>query len=110
VIKRGIAQIIPISLLNCITAKNLEIWVCGKKKVDFDLLRRHTRYSGGLNEDSLVAKALWETLFSLNDQESLKFIKFCWGQERLPANDEEFDRNQIRFLVKPATYAQKNSD
>ena len=32
-------------------------------------------------------------------------MKFCWGQERLPANDEEFERCQIRFMLKPSSYS-----
>jgi len=73
--------------------------------VDIELLKKHTRYSGGLNDESPRVKFLWEVLRELTDTEKLRFIKFCWGQERLPANDEEFDRTQTRFMVKPATYA-----
>ncbi len=43
-IKRGISKVIPQSLFNIVTAKELEIWVCGKPHVDIDLLRRHTKY------------------------------------------------------------------
>ncbi len=31
------------------------------------------------------------------------FIKFCWAQPRIPANDEEFERRSVRFLIKPAS-------
>lgn len=94
----------PKPLLNLITAEDLELWVCGRAKVDVDLLRRHTRYSGELNENSSRVKYFWETLGELSDLEKLRFVKFCWGQERLPANDEEFERNHIRFMIKPATF------
>ncbi len=83
--------------------KDLEIWVCGKSKVDIPLLKRHTRYSGGLNEEFPTVKYLWEVLQELSDIEKLRFVKFCWGQERLPANDEEFERTQTRFMIKPST-------
>lgn len=56
-----------------ISAKDLEIWVCGKAKVNIDLLKRHTRYSGGLSEDSPLVKNLWEVLNSLKENEKLKF-------------------------------------
>ena len=67
------------------------------------MLQRHTRYSGGLNEETPTVKYLWEVLQELSDIEKLRFVKFCWGQERLPANDEEFERTQTRFMVKPST-------
>ena len=38
----------------------------------------------------------------MSEEDQLRFIKFCWGQERLPANDEEFFRARVRFMVKPA--------
>mgnify|MGYP000923872263 FL=1 len=92
------------------SAKDLEIWVCGKAKVDFELLKRHTRYSGGLSEESPRVQHLWEVLKDLKENEKLRFVKFCWGQERLPANDEEFERTQTRFMVKPAVYATNQPD
>lgn len=61
--------------------------------MDVELLKRHTRYSGELNEKSQRIQFFWSVLQELTEPEKLRFIKFCWGQERLPANDEEFDRN-----------------
>jgi len=78
-IKRGITALIPLPFLNSVSASDLEIWVCGKHRVDFELLRRHTRYSGGLNEESPRVKFLWEVLMGLSETEKLRFVKFCWG-------------------------------
>ena len=39
----------------------------------------------------------------MNNTDRQAFIKFCWGQERLPENDLEFDRTQTRFMIKPNT-------
>ena len=107
-IRKGLLKIIPLPLLNTISGYDLEIWVAGKSKVDFDLLRRHTRYGQGLTEDSPIIKHFWEVLHEFNVQESIRFVKFCWGQERLPANDEEFERTQTRFMLKHATHYKEN--
>ena len=37
-------------------------------------------------------------------------MKFCWGQERLPANDEEFERTQTRFMIKPSALPESVHD
>lgn len=103
-IRRGLNKLVPQSYLNTLSGKDIEIQVSGKSKVNVDLLKRHTRYSGNLNEESNRIKYLWEVLRELSDTEKLRFVKFCWGQERLPANDEEFERTQVRFMIKPATY------
>jgi other hect domain ubiquitin protein ligase E3 len=96
--------------MNVISGKDIEIWVSGKSKVDVDLLKKHTRYSGNLNEESPRIKYLWAVLRELSETEKLRFVKFCWGQERLPANDEEFERTQVRFMIKPATYHTNQPD
>ena len=69
--------------------------------MDIDLLQRHTKYSGGLKEDSPRVIYFWKTLREMSDEDLLRFVKFCWGQERLPANDEEFIRARVRFMIKP---------
>jgi other hect domain ubiquitin protein ligase E3 len=90
------------------TYNELETWVCGKSTVDIDLLKRHTRYGGGdksgaaLSEESPLIVWFWEVLSEFTEEEKQKFVKFCWGQQRLPANDEEFERRQTRFMIKPA--------
>eukprot|EP00347_Sterkiella_histriomuscorum_P020695 403336831 len=106
-IKRGISKIVPEALLNMVTYNELDTWVCGKNTVDVDLLKRHTKYGGDkkttiLNEDSRRIKWFWEVLREFTEEDKQKFIKFCWGQQRLPANDEEFIRRQVRFMIKPA--------
>lgn len=100
-IKRGLYKIIPAPLFKIMTHRDIEIAVCGRKTIDFDLLKRHTRYSLNLNEDLLLIKNLWEMLNELQPDDRIRFVKFCWGQERLPENDEAFERNHIRFMIKP---------
>ena len=39
---------VPAALLNLSTWKQLEEWVCGKPDVDIELLKRHTKLTGGL--------------------------------------------------------------
>jgi len=101
-IREGLSKLVPIGLLNLITWRQLEEWVCGKPKIDLELLRRHTIYSGGLNETTPQVLYFWEVLGEFSEEERLRFIKFCYGQERLPVNDEEFERRNIRLMLKPS--------
>ena len=68
----------------------------------------HTRYSLNLNEDQKLIQHLWEMLNELDASDRIRFVKFCWGQERLPENDEAFERNHIRFMIKPNMDKKKN--
>jgi other hect domain ubiquitin protein ligase E3 len=101
-VSKGISLVVPIALLNFLTYQEVEALVCGKPVVDIVLLKRHTRYSKGLTETSERIVLFWEVLSEFNEVDKLRFIKFCWGQERLPANDEEYERRQVRFMIKPS--------
>jgi len=84
-----------------LTYKELEQLVCGKKVIDVELLKSYTSYSMDLTADSNRSKWLWEILSEISEEERVKFIKFCWGQERLPATKEEYEKLQINFKIKP---------
>ena len=104
-IKNGLSKIIPEGLLNLMTPEELKEAVCGKIKCDLELLKRNTEYGGSDPrelENSNAVKWLWEVLEEISEEDKLKFIVFCWGQERLPANDEEFKQSKTRFMIKPA--------
>ena len=92
---------IPNDYFNQISGEELKISICGVPKVDVELLKKHTKYAGNLKEDSPVIKNFWEMMKELSEEQKLKLIRFCWGQERLPMNSEEFERNGIRFMIKP---------
>jgi hypothetical protein len=104
-LKAGLTKIIPEGLLNLMTVDELRESVCGKVKCDLELLKRNTEY-GGNNPKSLensdLIKWFWEALEEMSEEDRLKFIVFCWGQERLPANDEEFKYSKTRFMIKPS--------
>lgn len=81
-LKRGISQVVPTAILNISTYEELQMWVCGMREVDIDLLKRHTTYSStdsDYSEDSKLIKTFWHFLRSISEEERRKFIKFCWG-------------------------------
>ena len=99
-IKQGLSKIIPLSILQLFTGNELSMLVCGKKEVDIDLLRQNTKLSNDFKEDSKEVRWLWEILNEFSQEEKIKFIKFCWAQERLPTSNEEYVKNQIAFTIK----------
>jgi len=88
----------------------MELYVCGKQIPDFNMLKRHTEYHGEYNENHPLIKWFWKILFSMTDAEKLRFVKFCWGQERLPATDDQFEITQTRFMIKQYIQDSGNSD
>ena len=102
-IRKGFTSIVPEVLLRLVSPKDLEIRVCGKNQIDFELLKRHTTYKNPIVEDSPLIKNFWEVLKEFSETDQLKFVKFCWGQERLPSSDHAYKVNQTRFMIKPIT-------
>ena len=101
---------IPCSLFNIVTSKELEIWVCGKHTTDIDLLKRHTKYSGAYNDQHPTIQNFWQMLRQMTEPDRQRFIKFCWGQERIPANDQAFKALNVRFMIKQCVNKKVSQD
>ena len=56
---KGLSNLIPLPYLNCLSADQIRLAICGRPKVDVELLKRHTKYAGDLNEDSRRIKFFW---------------------------------------------------
>ncbi len=61
------------------------------------MLRRHTEYSG-VDPNAPHIQHFWKVLEDWTQEERRKFIKFAWAQERLPSNDEDFERGYFFLL------------
>lgn len=107
---KGLKLIVPEPYFNIITHTDIELEICGTNEIDFKLLKRNTIYSGGITESSDLIKNFWEVLNDMKDNDKLKLIKFCWGQERLPASDDEYKRTQTRFMIKPSMSTATDQD
>jgi len=99
---KGLCDIVPKNLLPLLTHLDLEWRVGGKPKIDIKLLKRHTEYSE-VSPTSPHITYFWQVLNGFSQEERRAFIRFAWGQERLPADDEEFRRTSTRMLIKPFT-------
>lgn len=84
-------------------SEELETRLCGSRDIDIDLLRRHTEYSGGVDENSPHIKFMWKVLEDFTQEQRRRFVEFAYAQERLPSSDAGFDAYpKIRMLIKPS--------
>lgn len=100
-IRRGLADFIPLSLLNMFTWQDLQWRICGRPQIDLKLLKRHTEYAEGISPTSPHIRYFWQVLRSFSQEDRRAFVRFAWAQERLPADDQEFARSQTRMMIKP---------
>ncbi len=98
-IRRGLGTMVPVSLLSLFTWSELETMVCGSRDIDVDYLRRNTEYTGGIHANDKHIQFFWQALHSFSAQEKQDFIRYVWGQSRLPYNEEDFT---MKFKIAPA--------
>jgi len=101
-IRRGLTDVVPVALLSLLKWQDLEWRVCGKPMIDIKLLKRHTVYNS-VSPNAPHIIYFWQVLEEFSQEERRAFVRFVWGQERLPANDQEFERTATRMLIKPFT-------
>lgn len=110
-IRRGFGSVVPLAAIGWLTSSDAAVMVAGVPDVDVDLLQRNTQYSGGATAQSMHIQQFWRVLREdFSPEQRQKFIKFAWGQSRLPANDAAFASNGTRLLIKsPGTPASDTS-
>ncbi|CAF0943984.1 unnamed protein product [Adineta ricciae] len=96
-IREGLHSVIPYYYLSLFTANELEEAVCGKDRIDIELLKRNTCYTAGYEPDSPTIELFWKVLTEsfTGDQKNL-FLRFVWERSTLPIHDEDF---QPKFTI-----------
>uniref|UniRef100_A0A3B5KHT6 Ubiquitin-protein ligase E3A n=1 Tax=Takifugu rubripes TaxID=31033 RepID=A0A3B5KHT6_TAKRU len=64
--------------------EEIELLICGSRKLDFLALEETTEYDGGYNRDSRIIKEFWETLHSFGEEQKRLFLQFTTGTDRAP--------------------------
>ncbi|KAM9762235.1 ubiquitin-protein ligase E3A isoform 1-T2 [Menidia menidia] len=62
----------------------VELLICGSRKLDFEALEKATEYDGGYSKDSQVIKDFWETVHAFGDEQKRLFLQFTTGTDRAP--------------------------
>lgn len=108
-VMRGLHSVVPAALFDLFTESDLEWRVCGSSHINVDLLQRHTEYNL-IAPDAPVVAMFWETMRELTQEDLRRFVRFAWGQERLPVDDDEWKRTNTRMLIKPYMRTGNNPD
>lgn len=90
--RRGLATVAPLGLLQLFTWRQVEDMVAGQPEVDLDDLRRHTEYRGYAASSPVVGH-FWRVMEGLSQNERGQFIRFVWGRSRLPLKGRPWPQN-----------------
>jgi hypothetical protein len=98
-IRQGLCSVVPNHFLTLLTASELEEAVCGKSRIDVELLKRNTHYSNSTLESPYIQR-FWKVLSEMFNEEQKKlFLKFVWGRNTLPSRDEDFTEKFSIYLL-----------
>uniref|UniRef100_A0A7N5ZUP4 Ubiquitin-protein ligase E3A n=1 Tax=Anabas testudineus TaxID=64144 RepID=A0A7N5ZUP4_ANATE len=64
--------------------EQVELLICGSRKLDFEELEKTTEYDGGYSKDTQIIKDFWETIHSFGDEQKRLFLQFTTGTDRAP--------------------------
>ncbi|XP_076004731.1 ubiquitin-protein ligase E3A isoform X2 [Genypterus blacodes] len=64
--------------------EEVELLICGSRKLDFEALEKTTDYDGGYSKDSQIIKDFWETIHSFGEEQKRLFLQFTTGTDRAP--------------------------
>jgi hypothetical protein len=95
---RGMATIVPMRAVQLLTWEELEVAVCGSPKVDMDLWKERTKYSGFSGPEDKTIKLFWKAMESFTEDERRGFIRFAWGRSRLPPKHRWMQDFQIQRM------------
>uniref|UniRef100_A0A7S0DIF5 Uncharacterized protein n=1 Tax=Amorphochlora amoebiformis TaxID=1561963 RepID=A0A7S0DIF5_9EUKA len=97
--KKGLAFVVPISLLTMFTWQEVSALVCGRGMSlgDIELLEQMTSYSGGHNKNTTTIKLFWKMMKErFSEEDRAAFLAFVWGRNRLPTDKASFTQ---RFTI-----------
>lgn len=67
------------------TAEDLYLAICGCENLDFNELKKTTRYDDGYSEKSTTIQHFWNILLNdFDENEKKNFLKFLTGSDRSP--------------------------
>jgi len=95
-IRRGLATVVPISLLSLFSWQEIERMVAGSS-FNVDLLEDMTDYSGCSRTDEFI-QHFWRMLRErFSDAERQRFLQFVWGRSRMPTSRDTW--GEQRFSI-----------
>ncbi|XP_077572291.1 ubiquitin-protein ligase E3A isoform X6 [Stigmatopora nigra] len=64
--------------------EEVELLICGSRKLDFEALEKTVEYDGGYSKDTTIIKDFWATLHSFGEEQKKQFLQFTTGTDRAP--------------------------
>lgn len=81
----GFYSLLPLEIISIYDPDELELFLCGEEMIDIKDWKLHTKYKGDFDDDHFIIKWFWKIMEKLTKEELEKFLQFCTGSSRVPA-------------------------
>ena len=89
----------------CLTVGEIQLLLCGVKKIDVADWKRSTQYTGGFTEAYSTVLWFWKVVKTMSAQQRAEMLHFVIGSSRAPATGFAqlmgYGGNQQRFTLQP---------
>jgi hypothetical protein len=92
---KGFYDIVPKHCMALFDSDDARYLVTGSPEVDLELLKKHTQYRGGVAATDFHIINFWQVLAEFSSEEKKLFLRFAWGRERLPSENEFHEEMKI---------------
>ncbi|KAK8843764.1 hypothetical protein M9Y10_024834 [Tritrichomonas musculus] len=98
----GFNWLIPINEINNFTPNELDLIICGNKKIDINDLRENTYFTFPYTADHPVIKMFFNVLSRWDSENLSKFLMFLTGSSQVPVNGfKEYKENGKQIKIAP---------
>ena len=80
----GFYDVVPLSLASVLSAKELELLLCGLPTINVDDWRGNAQYRGEYTRSSKNIKWFWQLVESLSNEKKARLLQFTCGTARVP--------------------------
>jgi len=104
--RRGLLRVVPEPIVQRIaelmSAKEIELMVCGIEEVDVDDWEKHTQYENGFTHDHQVVRWFWDVVRAMSQQARAALLSFCTGSSQVPSGGFRFLQPELFTIQRVA--------
>ena len=111
---KGFFSLLHEEIIQALDGDELELFLCGDQKISLEDWKKHTKYKKPYNQQHQVILWFWEVLAQLTNAELERFLQFCTGSNKVPAEGfsglTSNNGKKCQFVIEPKRSRHNGTD
>ncbi|MES1904277.1 MAG: WW domain containing E3 ubiquitin protein ligase 1 [Paramarteilia canceri] len=110
IITNAFEEVMPVIFLDIFTTAEIELVLCGQKKIDIDDWEKNTNYFSGYTSNSTQIKWFWAFLRQSNEEIQSRMLQFVTGTSSVPLEgfaNLKSQKDTLQFSIKKVPFKSK---